>query len=151
MQVNSELWSVEVGLRWRKNKWIGAREVTNHLCNMAMVISARSKLVTAAVVTGFGLALVLIIGSVVGWFDNRTFDHTLPSYGLHQRLAASNISQVRLDYLHKVPVILHENLPRGSHKPCGRTTSVSWLQLLRQQTNIATYTALTAETRPSSA
>jgi hypothetical protein len=73
---------------------------------MAMVISVRSKLVTVAVVTGFGLALVLIIGSVLGWFDYQTLDHSIPSYGLHQRLAASNISQVRLDYLHKVPVII---------------------------------------------
>jgi hypothetical protein len=89
-----------------------------------MVISVRSKLVTAAVVTGFGLALVLVIGSVLGWFDNRTLDQ-MPSYGLHQRLAASNISQVRLDYLHKVPVILSENLPRGSHKPYGPPTSVT--------------------------
>ena len=71
--------------------------------NMAMVISVRSKLVTAAVVTGFGLALILIIGSVLGWFENRTFDHSIPSYGLHQRLAASNISQVRLDYLQQSP------------------------------------------------
>jgi hypothetical protein len=92
---------------------------------MAMVISARSKLVTGAVVTGFGLALILIIGSVLGWFENRTFDHSVPSYGLHQRLAASNVSQVRLDYLHKVLVILHENLSRGSHKPYDRTTSVT--------------------------
>lgn len=92
---------------------------------MAMVISVRSKLVTAAVVTGFGLALMLIIGSVLGWFENRTFDHSVPSYGLHQRLAASNISQVRLDYLHKVPVILRENFPRGSHKPYGLITSVT--------------------------
>lgn len=73
---------------------------------MAMVISVRSKLVTVAVVTGFGLALVLIIGSVLGWFDYQTLDNSIPSYGLHQRLAASNTSQVRMDYLHKVPVII---------------------------------------------
>jgi hypothetical protein len=92
---------------------------------MAMVISARSKLVTAAVVTGFGLALVLVIGSVLGWFDSHSLDHSLPSYGLHQRLAASNFSQVRLDYLHNVPVILPENLWRGPHKHYGPPTSVS--------------------------
>jgi hypothetical protein len=92
---------------------------------MAMVISARSKLVTAAVVTGFGLALILIIGSVLGWFDSHTFDHSLPSYGLHQRLAASNISQVRLDYLHKVSVILRENFWRGPHENYGPPTAFS--------------------------
>jgi hypothetical protein len=92
---------------------------------MAMVISVRSKLVTAAVVIGFGLALILIIGSVLGWFDSETLDYSVPSYGLHQRLAASNISQVRQDYIHKVPVILYDNLQRESHKPYRRRTSVT--------------------------
>jgi hypothetical protein len=92
---------------------------------MAMVISVRSKLVTAAVVTGFGLALVLIIGSVLGWFDSRTLDHSITSYGLHQRLAASNISQVRLYYLHVVTIILRESIPHGSDKPYGPPTSVT--------------------------
>ena len=82
-----------------------------------MVISVRSKLVTAAVVAGFGLALILIIGSVLGWFDSGTPDYPVPSYGLHQRLAASNISQVRLHHVHEVPAILRDNFQRGSYKP----------------------------------
>jgi hypothetical protein len=61
---------------------------------MAMVISVRSKVLTVALVSGFGLALILIIGSVLGWFDSDIRDYTGPSYGLHQRLAASNFSQV---------------------------------------------------------
>jgi hypothetical protein len=61
---------------------------------MAMVISVRSKVVTVALVSGFGLALILIIGSVLGWFDSDTRDYSGPSYGLHQRLDASNFSQV---------------------------------------------------------
>jgi hypothetical protein len=116
-----------------------------------MVISARSKLVTAAVVTGFGLALILIIGSILGWFDSHKLDHSLPSYGLHQRLAASNITQVRLAYLHKVSVILRENVWRGSHKHYGPPTSVSCWQLLRKKTNADTSTALTSETHCISA
>lgn len=59
-----------------------------------MVISARSKVLTVAVVTGFGLALVLIICSVLGWFDADSSDYSGHSYGLHQRLAAGNLSQV---------------------------------------------------------
>jgi hypothetical protein len=66
---------------------------------MAMVISARSKVVTVALVSGFGLALILIIGSVLGWFDADTRDYSGPSYGLHQRLDASNISQVLVPLL----------------------------------------------------
>jgi hypothetical protein len=92
---------------------------------MAMVISVRSKLVTAVVVTIFGLALILIIGSVLGWFDTETLDYSIPSDRFYQRLAASNISQVRLDYIHKVSVILHDNLQRESRKPYGSPTSVT--------------------------
>jgi hypothetical protein len=39
------------------------------------------------------------------------------------------------DYIHNVPIILHDNLQRGSHKPYGPPTSVTWLQLLRKQNN----------------
>jgi hypothetical protein len=41
------------------------------------------------------------------------------------------------DYIHKVPIILHDNLQRESHKPYGPPTSVTWLQLLHKQTNMA--------------
>jgi hypothetical protein len=51
------------------------------------------------------------------------------------------------DYVHKVPVILIDNLQRDSHKPYSPPTSVTWLQLLRKQSNNDTSTALTAETR----
>jgi hypothetical protein len=61
---------------------------------MAMVISARSKVLTVVLVSGFGLALILIIGSVLGWFDSNTRQYSGHTYGLHQRLAASNLSQV---------------------------------------------------------
>ena len=39
---------------------------------------------------------------------------------------------VQLDYIHKVPVILNDNLQRQSYKPYG-PTPVTWLQLLRKQ------------------
>jgi hypothetical protein len=41
---------------------------------------------------------------------------------------------LKQDYIHKVPVILHNNLQRESHKPYDPPTSVTWLQLLRKQT-----------------
>ena len=47
-------------------------------------------------------------------------------------------------YIHKVPVILHDNLQPDSHKPYGSSTPVTWLQLLRKQTNTGTFTAPTA-------
>ena len=59
-----------------------------------MVISARSKLVTVVSVTLFGLALMLIIGSVIGWFDTDTQDFSRPLYSDHQRLAAGNHTKV---------------------------------------------------------
>jgi hypothetical protein len=37
-------------------------------------------------------------------------------------------------------------LQRGSHKPDGRPTSVTWFQLLRKQNSTGTSTTLTAET-----
>jgi hypothetical protein len=40
--------------------------------------------------------------------------------------------KVRQDCIHQVPIILHENLQHGSHK---LPTSVTWLQILRKQTN----------------
>lgn len=61
---------------------------------MAMVISARSKVVTVVSVTLFGLALMLIIGSVIGWFDRDTQDFSRPLYSDHQRLAFSNYTKV---------------------------------------------------------
>jgi hypothetical protein len=56
-------------------------------------------MVSVALVSGFGLALVLIVGSVLGWFDADTRDYSGPSYGLHQRLDASNMSQVHVPFL----------------------------------------------------
>ena len=41
------------------------------------------------------------------------------------------------DYVHKVPVSLHDNLQRQSHESYDPPTSVTWLRLLRQQTNTA--------------
>jgi hypothetical protein len=63
---------------------------------MAMVISARSKGLTVALVSGFGLALILIIGSLLGWFDSDSNDFSGQSYGMLQRLAATNLSQVSI-------------------------------------------------------
>jgi hypothetical protein len=67
---------------------------------MAMVISARSKVVTVALVSGFGLALILILGSVLGWFDSDDRDYSGPSYGLIQKLSR-NQSQVRSSFIYK--------------------------------------------------
>jgi hypothetical protein len=64
-----------------------------------MVVSVRSKVVTVALVSGFGLALILIIGSVLGWFDGDTRDYSGRWYGLHQRLDSSNMSQVLVPLL----------------------------------------------------
>ena len=49
------------------------------------------------------------------------------------------------DYIHKVHVILHDNLQRESHKPHVPPTSDTWLLLLRKQTNTGDSTAVTAE------
>jgi hypothetical protein len=54
--------------------------------------------------------------------------------------------QLYQDYIHKVPVVLHDNLQREYHQHYGPPTSVTWLHLLRKQTNTGTSTALTAET-----
>jgi hypothetical protein len=50
-------------------------------------------------------------------------------------------------YIHNVPVILYDNFQCESHKHYVPPTIVTWLQLLRKQTNTGTSTALTAETR----
>jgi hypothetical protein len=50
------------------------------------------------------------------------------------------------DYIHKVPVILHDNLQRHSHKPDGPPPTVTYLQLLRKLTNSNAFPALNAET-----
>jgi len=47
----------------------------------------------------------------------------------------------------KSPSFLHDNLQRESHKLCGSPTLVTWLQLLRKQTNTGTSTALIAGAR----
>ncbi|XP_046662689.1 uncharacterized protein LOC124355570 [Homalodisca vitripennis] len=46
---------------------------------MAIVISSRSKVVTALVLLGFGLVLTLIIGSSAGWFDPSEEDLSIPT------------------------------------------------------------------------
>jgi hypothetical protein len=48
--------------------------------------------------------------------------------------------------IRKFPVILHDNLQSESHKPHAPPNTVTWLQLLRKQTNIGTSTARTAAT-----
>jgi len=58
---------------------------------------------------------------------------------------------VQQDYIQVVPAILHENLQREAHKSYGPPASVTWLQLLRKQTNTDTSTALNAETHWSKA
>ena len=55
--------------------------------------------------------------------------------------------ELQQDYIHKVLVILQDNVQRESHKPYAPPTSVTCLQPLRKQTNTGTSTALTAETR----
>lgn len=52
---------------------------------MAIVISSRSKVVTGVIVTCFGLILMLIIGSAVGWFDS-TPEVALPVPHRHLQL-----------------------------------------------------------------
>lgn len=44
---------------------------------MAIVISARSKVVTALIVTSVGLVITGLVGKTVGWFDSSSKD-TLP-------------------------------------------------------------------------
>jgi hypothetical protein len=53
------------------------------------------------------------------------------------------------DYIHKVPVIMHDNLQGQSHKTYSPPTSVTWLVLLRKQSNTGNSTALIAETLSS--
>ena len=53
---------------------------------------------------------------------------------------------VEQNYIHKVPVILHDSLERESLKPYSPSTPVKWLQLLRKQTNTGTSIILVAET-----
>jgi hypothetical protein len=48
--------------------------------------------------------------------------------------------------IHKVHVILPHNLQSESHKLYDAPISVTWLQLLRKQTNTGISTAQTAET-----
>jgi hypothetical protein len=51
------------------------------------------------------------------------------------------------DYIHKVPVTLHDNLQRQSHKPDAPPPTVTWMQLPRKHTNTGgTFTALNTET-----
>ena len=65
----------------------------------------------------------------------------------HINLRSHEQCYIWQDYVHKVPVILYDNLQRESHTPHAPPTTVTWLQLLRKQTNTGTTTALTAETR----
>jgi hypothetical protein len=64
--------------------------------------------------------------------------------GLRQGKALSNEGIAGLHPQSPGPLAWHE-----SHKPYGPPTSVTWLQLLRKQTNTGTSTALTAETHRS--
>jgi len=61
------------------------------------------------------------------------------SHASHFSTVYSWNSEVYQHYSHKVPVILHDNLGRESHKSCGAPTPVTWLLLplllLRKQTN----------------
>ena len=53
---------------------------------------------------------------------------------------------IEQNYVHNVPVILHDSLQREFLKPYRPHTQVTWLYLLRMQTNTGTSTALVAET-----
>ena len=64
----------------------------------------------------------------------------------HINLRSHERCYIGQDYIHKVPVILYNNLQCESHKPYVPPTIVTWLQLLRKQTNTGTTTALNAET-----
>ena len=55
------------------------------------------------------------------------------------------IQKLQQDYIHKVPVILRDNLQSDSHKRCGPPTSVTCLQLLCQLLSTGTSTNTTAE------
>jgi hypothetical protein len=41
------------------------------------------------------------------------------------------------NYIHKVAIIMHENIQRESHKIYGSPTSVTWLQVLSKQRVLA--------------
>jgi hypothetical protein len=56
------------------------------------------------------------------------------------------INCVQQNYIYKFPVSLQYDLQRESHKSYSPPTSVTWLQLLRKQTNTGISTALAAET-----
>lgn len=75
---------------------------------MAMVVSTRSKVLTAVVVTLFGVALLMILGSVLGWFDAEDSDFAGPAYnGMQQRHTSRNLSQVLVCLrTHRTPVRL---------------------------------------------
>ena len=62
---------------------------------------------------------------------------------LHRR---SHCNRVQQDYIYKIPISLHANLQREPHNPYFPPTSVTWLQLLRKQSNTGTSTTLVAET-----
>ena len=47
-------------------------------------------------------------------------------------------TDLQQDYIPKGHLILYDNLQRESHKPQSPPTSVTWLQLLRKQTNTGT-------------
>ena len=50
------------------------------------------------------------------------------------------------DYIHKVPVILHDDRQRESHKPYGPPTSVTWLELQRMKKSTGIFVAMTRNT-----
>jgi hypothetical protein len=61
-------------------------------------------------------------------------------------LSVMPVIRLKQDYIHKTPVILHDNFQQESHKLYGSPNSATCLQVLRQQTNTGTSISLIAET-----
>lgn len=68
------------------------------------------------------------------------------SHGVFRERKKNSENLVYQDYIHKVAVILYDNLQQGSNKPYGLPTPFTWLQLLRKHNNTGTVIALILET-----
>ena len=73
-----------------------------------------------------------------------------PTYTVHsERNEWQKERSVWQDYIHKVPVIMRDNLQGQSQKTYSPPTPVTWLLLLRKQSNTGNSTILTVETLSS--
>jgi len=111
-----------VRVRWR---CLALDNETSHIC----IITFRSVNIRTATANG--------TESTMAWGTNSS-----------KKMLRSSIHRIHFstqqDYIHEVPVILHDNLQRVSHRLYG-PSSFTWLQLLCKQTNTGTCTILTAK------